>query len=184
MDNKLEQQIIALYNPNLVDLFSINKIATKLKKTYPYVNKKVTELLQRGILKKTIVGKSYLCSLNFENDETLLYLSMNELQKKKAVDAAELDSFAKENMLTLSIQCIVKSKNRLIFVIDDLKDRREIERRFEKAVIVDRKEFADMLIDEPELFKEHTVIEGRESFFRLLRTVLDELKKKHSPLSY
>lgn len=182
---KLEQQIIALYSDNLVNLFSINQIAKHLQKTYPFINKKVTQLLELRILNKIIIGKSYLCSLNFDNEKTVLLLAMQELEKKRALpETGAVATFLNENRLSLSIQLAVKYNGKTLFVVENIKDRREIQRVFPDAEVCDRKEFLDLLLDEPKLFTSHIILYGAERFYELLKIDLPELKRLHSPLRY
>jgi len=180
--NQLEMDILALYDNNLVNVFSINQIAKLLGKTYPYINKKVTELLNDGVLKKIIVGKAYLCTLNFECEKTLLLLSMLELNKRKK--HTEVGEFIQKNMLNFTVHTVVKYNRKLLFVVENLHDRRKIGRAFENSIVVDKREFLDMLFDEEKLFKNHTVLYGAEKFYQLLRIEINELKRLHSPLRY
>ncbi len=180
-----ECAIIRLYDDNPVNLFSINQIAQKLGKAYPYVNKKVAGMAAKGVLKKIIVGKSHLCGLNFQSDLALAFLQMIEYQKSGDVqDTEQVRAFAKKNFLTLTVHCVVRKGEDLVFVIDSLRDRRKVEREFAGATVVDRQEFLDMLSQDPVLFCSHTVLYGAERFFELLAIELDELKKKYSPLRY
>jgi hypothetical protein len=181
---KLEEKIIALYDSNLVNLFSINQIARALNKTYPFVNKKVTELLDRSILKKTVVGKSHLCSLNFENEATIHLLLAHQLQKKRRMQTEAIERFIRARRLSMTIHCVVRHGDKLLFVVENLKDRREIAREFPTAEVCDKKEFLDYLIDDKDIFRDHVVIYGAERFFELLMMDLSELKKTHSPLTY
>jgi len=185
IENKLEMDIIGLYDSNLVNLFSINQIAHFLGKKYPYINKKVTDLLNEGILRKTVVGKSYLCSLNMENEKTILLLCLQELKKKqKARQLQKVEDFVKNNQMDITIHCILKYNSKLLFVIENIRDRRKITRSFPDAVVADKTEFLDILSEEPKIFKSRTVLYGAERFYELLSLELDELKKLYSPLRY
>jgi len=184
-ENKLEMDIIGLYDSNLVNLFSINQIAAKLGKKYPYINKKVTSLLKENILKKTVVGRSHLCSLNMENEQTLLMLSMRQLVKKRKLKISEeINEFIEQNKLTITIHCVVKYNNSLLFVVENIKDRRRIVRRFSDAVVVGKQEFLDLLDEEERLFRGHIVLYGTERFYEFLMIELEELKRQYSPLRY
>jgi hypothetical protein len=182
---KLEEQIIALYDSNLVNLYSINGIAKALKKTYPFINKKVTELLDRGILRKTVIGKSYLCSLNFDNKRTVHMLAALEIRKRPQDTGIErIERFIASRTLTMTIHCVVKHGERYLFVVENLRDRREIQRELSDAEVCDKKEFLDILIDDQKIYSEHTVVYGAERFYELLTLDLPELKKVHSPFRY
>ncbi len=182
--NKLEMDIIRLYDSNLVNLFSINQIASKLGKKYPYINKKVTEMLEQGVLNKIVVGKSYLCSLNLDNELTVIMLSLIEMSKKKKTRQDKVESFIERTRLSMTIHCVVQYGKKLLFVVEDLKDRRKIEREFPGSTVADKAELLDMLGTEKDLYSGHSVLYGRERFFELLKIELDELKRQHSPLKY
>ena len=184
VENRLEQQIIQLYDTNLVNLFSINQISKQLKKKYPYINKKVSELISKDIIKKIVVGRSYLCSLNLENPKTVVLLALNEMGKKKPTNAAEIISYAEKNKLTLIVLTIIESNKKLLFVVDNISDRRPIQRQFPDAEVIDKQGLLDMLSDNNELFRSHTIIYGYENFFSLMKIELNELKRQHSPLQY
>ncbi|TAL51759.1 MAG: hypothetical protein EPN86_06035, partial [Nanoarchaeota archaeon] len=87
--NQLELSIIGLYSDDLTSGFTILQISKLLKKAYPYINRKVNEFISEGILKKTVVGKSYLCHLNIENNQTTILLTLIQLKKLEAKLANE-----------------------------------------------------------------------------------------------
>jgi len=181
---KLEKDIIRLYDRNIVNLFSINQIAKLLNKKYPYVNKKVSELIEQRILNRIIVGKSHLCSLNLNNEMTIQYLSLIEIEKREKSKTQQIDEFITQNLLSITIHCVIRSKNRLFFIIENIKDRRKIERAFDKAIVVDKTEFLDLISEDRDLFNDHLIIYGYHKFYELLELELDEVKKIHSPLRY
>lgn len=179
----LDQEIIGLYDSNLLNLFSINEISKRLGKKYPYINKKVTSLIEKGILKKIVVGRSHLCSLNLENERTILLLALNEINKQTN-DTKVIKDFIKKHNLDLTIHSVVKFQDKSIFILNNLRDRRKIERFFENAIALDKTEFIDMLIEDSSLFSEHTVVYGYERFFELITFAREELKKVYSPIAY
>ena len=83
IENRLELDIISLYDNNLKSLFSINQISKKLDKKYPYINKKVKQLIKSDILQKINFGRSHLCSINLDSDRAIILLSLNEIRKKE-----------------------------------------------------------------------------------------------------
>jgi hypothetical protein len=180
-----EEEIIALYSPNLVSLYSINQIARMLGKPYPFVSKKVTGLISRGVLNRTVVGKSHLCSLNFDNPETSILLSQQMLAKRAGNAQAEaVERWLRQNLMRITVHCVVATPTKLVFVLENLRDRREVMRVFPSSEVLDRREFLDMLCDDEEMFGSHTVLYGAERFIELVRIELDELKRLHSPLRY
>ncbi len=134
--NILEQEIIEIYSTNISSSYSINQIATKLGKKYPYINKKVTLLLKNQIFKKIVVGRSHLCSLNLDNDETIYLLILNEIQKKK--------SFAKNNLTVCDyttkickaskFTLAIKTHNKIIFVSEETDEKIKQQNDDEKII--------------------------------------------------
>ncbi len=184
LENKLEQEIIELYDSNLVNLFSINEISKKLNKKYPYINKKVTRLIEHNILKKMVVGRSYLCSLNLDNDKTIMMLALNEIAKRSKSNDPELEEFLRSNAIRMNILSVVRSDGMLFFVVSDLRSRRHIEKRFRGCTVVDQEEFEDILFENTKIFTDHVVMYGFEKFFEIIRAGQDELKRIHSPVRY
>ncbi len=182
-ENKLEQEIIGLYTENLVNLFSINEISKKLNKKYPYINKKVTQLINRGILKKIVVGRSYLCSLNLENEKTILLLTLCQINKKQS-NSNTLKEYIIKNNLESTIHSVVSYNNNLVVIVNSLRERKTILKEFPKAIIIHKTEFMDMLLETPELFRDHLVLYGYERFFELILVIKEELKTKYSPIQY
>jgi hypothetical protein len=198
-DYSTEQQIISLYDSNLVGVFSINEIAKRLGKPYPYINKKTNALVAERILNKIVVGRSYLCSINFENEKSILLLSLNEIAKKRMQEPKdgekeryggsyerqkEIAAYLARKSADITFHTVLVSGDHIIFVIEDLKNRLELQKQFSGCLVLDRKEFLNYLTETDTIFRHHIVLYGYERFFELLKQALPELKKKHSPLSY
>jgi hypothetical protein len=191
LKKNIENEIIALYSSNLVNIFSINQISKLLKKKYPYVNKKVGYLIENNVLNKIEVGKSYLCSLNLNNDKTLFLLSFNEILKKeffkfndKTINKEYFENFINNNSINLGILSVFLSKDNIIFIVNDLKYRRKIEDKFSNCIVIDQNELSDLLIEKPDFFENYIVLYGYEKFFELIKHNFENLKKTYSPLKY
>jgi hypothetical protein len=192
--NELEQDIISLYSKDLSSLYSINQIASKLGKKYPYINKKVTRLIKSQIFKKTIIGRSYLCSLNLKNDETIYLLILNEIHKKTSElkqnpDLQGVMDYVDKARKLINLQLVLKSKDRIIFVLDKPEDKEQ----FEKAVVKqamkdykteihDKESFLKELLKTKELHEKHTILHGYERYYDYVREIEDELKLRFSKL--
>ena len=192
--NELEQEIISLYSKDISSLYSINQIANRLGKKYPYINKKVTRLIRNRIFKKTIIGRSYLCSLNLKNDETIYLLILNEIRKKKA--ELEFDTnlptvleYIDKAKKIINLQLVIKSKERILFVLPTTEDKEQ----FEKAVVTQvmqnyktqiqtREEFLKELLKNKDLQENHVILHGYEKYYEYIREIEDELKLKYSKL--
>ena len=121
--NELEQEIISLYAKGISSLYSINQIAQKLKKKYPYINKKVSALIDEDIFTKTIAGRSYLCSLNLHNDETLYLLILGEIKSKKNAfkknpQLLKFADYITKLSRVISLCLVLESKGKISFVVE------------------------------------------------------------------
>lgn len=192
--NELEQEIISLYAKDISSLYSINQIAHKLGKKYPYINKKVTLLIKNNIFTKTIIGHSYLCSLNLKNDETVYLLILSEIRKKKAELKQNpalqevLDYIGKAKSL-INLQIVLKSNNRILFVLDKPEEKEQFEKAVVKQVMGDYKteihskeSFLKELLKSKELHEKHAILHGYEKYYEYVKEIEDELKLKYSKL--
>ncbi|MBW2991485.1 hypothetical protein KY348_07335 [Candidatus Woesearchaeota archaeon] len=192
--NELEQEIISLYAKDISSLYSINQIAHRLGKKYPYINKKVSVLIKNKIFKKTIIGRSYLCSLNLENDETIYLLILNEIRRKKA--ELELDSnlqavlgYINKAKKIINLQVVLKHKEKIIFVLPTKEEKEQFEKAIVKqamngyqAEIYTKQDFLKELLDNKELQEKHIILYGYEKYYDYIREIEDELKLRYSKL--
>jgi len=186
-DNDLQEDIIALYDNNLKNVFSINQIARLLKKPYPYINKKVSKMIDNGILNKLQIGRSYLCSLNLSNEKTLLLLTLLELRKKEKLSREErgkLDDLVqllkKEVILLSLVGTLINNKLQEIFVI--AQDFKSIKSPI-KLTPITQDQLEQLLINKSHpLYSNHVILYGAERFFDCIKDMEDELQKTYSPL--
>lgn len=192
--NSLEQEIIRLYAGDVSTIYSINQIAGRLGKKYPYINKKVTILIKNKIFKKTIAGRSYLCSLNLENEETIYLLILNEIKKKKEAlrKTPELQTtleYIEKINKVLSISLVLKKEEKLFFVLEG-EDEKSM---FEASVIKQampgllteahtKESFLRLLADDKELRENRVILHGYEKYYEYMREIEDELKIRYSRL--
>ncbi len=103
--------IIGLFLKDISISYSINQIAQELKKPYPFMHQKITALLESGVLKKTIIARSHLCSLDFSNDQTIALIMLASFHKKEQ----HLKNIGKETFKEI---CSLKDdeNNRCIFL--------------------------------------------------------------------
>lgn len=192
--NALEQEIIRLYSGDVSSVYSINQIAGRLGKRYPYINKKVTILIKNRIFKKTVVGRSYLCSLNLENEETIYLLILNEIKKKREAlrKTPELQTtmeYIEKINKALGVSLVLKKGNRLFFVLEGEDDKRI----FESSVIRQampglsieahtKEGFLTLLVEDSELREKRVILHGYERYYEYVREVEDKLKMRYSKL--
>jgi predicted nucleotidyltransferase/predicted transcriptional regulator len=82
---KLESKIVDLLAKNMERGFTINGIAKNLEEFYSFVHRTVNKLSKDGVVIKTKVGKSYLCSLNLENEKTATLIQLSEIEKRESL---------------------------------------------------------------------------------------------------
>jgi hypothetical protein len=192
--NELEQEIISLYSKDISSLYSINQIAHKLGKKYPYINKKVTLLIKNNIFRKTVIGRSYLCSLNLKNDETLYLLILNEIHKKSSElkqnpRLQEVIDYVDKAKKLINLQLVLKSRDRILFVLDKPEEKEQFEKAILKQVMKDYKteihtkeSFLKEMLKTKELHEKHTILHGYERYYEYIREIEDELKLRYSKL--
>jgi hypothetical protein len=152
--NDLEIEIIELYRKDITRLLSINQIAKELKKTYPYIHKKMTSFLKEGIFSQTKIGNSLLCSINLDNEDAIILLSINEsLNKKKTLEKNKnLELLSKKLLENTNeefmqqFQTIIYSKDRILFVIQDSQRKEALKEELKKKL---NKDFGKELKTEP-----------------------------------
>jgi hypothetical protein len=193
--NSLEQEIINLYTEDVSSVYSINQIAGRLGKKYPYINKKVTILIKNKIFKKTIVGRSYLCSLNLENEETVYLLILNEIKRKKiAVESnhklkQSLEYIEKISKL-MNIELAIKQENSIIFVLDNDEEKEKFVNHIIKQAlpgyeieVMTKESFLIRLVKDNALREEHIILHGYEKYYEYIHAIEDELKVRYSRIT-
>jgi len=192
--NELEQEIISLYAKDTSSLYSINQIASKLGKTYPYINKKITRLIKNKIFKKTISGRAYLCSLNLDNDETIYLLILNEIKKKKQEltkkpELRKVMSYANKLKKLTGLQLVLKHKNKIIYVLENQQEKEQVQKaslrqvaQGHHATALTKKEFLGELLENKEIQENHVILYGYEKYYEYLKEIEDELKLRYSKL--
>ena len=183
MNFSLEQEIVSVYDNNIQSFYTINQISKKLKKTYPYINKKVSLMIDESVLNKNVVGNSYLCSLNLNNEKTVMLLTLNEVKKrgilaKKDASVSQVLKFLPKLKTEITIHSVFHSKNKIYFVLEDLNDQKRILNTFSfKPVFVDKKGFQKLLLDDPSL-NSYTLLYGFSKFFEFVQEIHSRLKMK------
>jgi DNA-binding Lrp family transcriptional regulator len=186
----VDREILELFSENVAAFYSINQIAKRLGKKYPYIKKRVSALLDSGVLKKSILGSSYLCSLNLASDSAVAMLSMIEIGRRD--DAAEKSEPLKRLIAQIKaekagggVRCVLISKNRLISVSQAVsRNAGQIEGQDQQqpfrlkgltSVRVSEKEFLRLLCAEG-IVRDHLILYGFERYFEMVGEVEKELR--------
>ena len=177
--NKLQQNIIGLYNDDISRLLSIHQIAKLVDKTYPTVYNTVQEFFAQGILNKVESGRSHLCSINLENEKAIMLLALNEIAKKEKRRLGSVAGDIHKMNRQFRIDCIIKSGKSLVFVLDHIHDQEAIKNIYKSVHdydldFIDREGFRDYLIRNPPS-KQQVVLSGYEQYYSMLATVVHQL---------
>jgi DNA-binding Lrp family transcriptional regulator len=182
--NELEQSIISVFQEDLSRTYSINEISKKLKKAYPYINKKVNYFLNEGILKKITIGKSYLCFLNFESEKARILLSINELNKKESFlrnhsDLANIENELKkkyfDNLSETNALIVVFYEGELFFVSNDASHVYSPFSKKYKIHLVDKQEFQKKLISDEKFQKNKIIIFNISSYLDIIADLSEKM---------
>jgi DNA-binding Lrp family transcriptional regulator len=188
LGNRLEQEILEVFDRDFSQLFSINQISKKLHKSYPHINAKVNNLIREGVLSKANVGRSYLCSLNLENEKSIALLMLESSERKqKAV--ARIKNSAKffEEIARIKsefkVNTILLSEDNLIFVLDYIHDREAIKNMFSEIKqfelkFYDKESFSGYLLDYPHFMQSMVVLYSYEKYFEIVSSVKEKMISK------
>ncbi|MEM3373983.1 MAG: hypothetical protein QXE31_02060 [Candidatus Woesearchaeota archaeon] len=180
--SKLEKEIISIFNRDISTLLSINQISKKLKKSYPNINNKVNSLIKEGILTKLETGRSYLCTINLENEKAIALLTINEADKKKQYE--KKINLIKEEINDIKnkfkVYTILLHNTTLIFVLDYLNDKEAIKNLYENIkkfdlIFFDKTSFQQYLIKNPNLLNEFIIIYSYEKYYELVNEIKNNL---------
>ncbi|HIH31105.1 TPA: hypothetical protein HA235_00195 [Candidatus Woesearchaeota archaeon] len=186
--NKLEQDIIKVFEENLTETFSINSISKRLKKSYPNINKKSHFLLKEGILGKIDIGKSYQCFLNLNNDKARIFLAIIELNKRDNL----LTKNSKFNGIILelfqlgkkfNIETVIMHKKNLIFICHESSKKQDIlEHTFLtqefNIVFLNRHQFQEQFLNNLDLQRYHYILLNTENYVNIISELNDRLITK------
>lgn len=189
---RLELKIINFLGSSIENKFTINEISKTLKEHYSFVHRTINNLAKQLVIIKTKVGKAYLCSLNLENEKTLLLLGLSEIEEREKFYNLNkelrliLEDFINAlqgNIITLvlfgSYARGTASKKSDIDLLLICKRKLNIESIIKEVYAKYGKEIMPIVLDEEgfkkqkdrilikEIIKEHYILYGAENFINL-----------------
>ena len=198
--NKFQARLLQLFDQNFNSESTINQIAKKLGFDYAYANREINKLIKKDIVSKKTVGNSNLCSLNLKNDEAIVLIFDYEAGKKsvfykkhkvlKVFFSDFLNKAKKENIHSLIVfgsyaknTETSRSDMDIMIILEDKAQSDQFHKLINNVfklstleinpIIVDRKEFIEMLANKAELnigkeaWKHHIILYGIERFWEL-----------------
>jgi DNA-binding Lrp family transcriptional regulator len=183
--NKLENEILGVFSSNIYAMLSINQISKKLNRAYPYINSKVNELIEDGILDKIQIGHSYQCSINFSNEKAVALLTLNDVEKKnETLHKLKSHNRLLEDLLSIRkefkiITILLKGKS-LFFILDYLHDQEAIKNLYPglkeyDLVFYDKKSFQQYLLHNKSKIYDFSVLYSHEKYFEILGEIKDQM---------
>ena len=183
--NKLQQDIISLFDSDFKACYSINRISQHLRKAYPYINKKVNQLIAEGILQQTVIGRSHLCSLNLKNPKTRALLALQEVCKQEAALARNKPMQKTTLSLELlkqhtDILTVFVNSHSLVIVLQELSLKKSVENHllslpgFQRTFL-DKALFLELVLKERQVLQDHIILYGFEKYYELISEVDERL---------
>ncbi len=181
-----------LYEPRVKAHYSINQIAKKLGKTYPYIYQTVQGLLEREVLVATPVGRSHLCTLNLRSDECIAILTLNALEERKKALKSKFVGAVLEAVKRVSPRMPIWTAllvGETVYLVtcpldEDEEDTLKHEIPYSALVLLSVPQLRERLraLEETELREERVLLHGFANYYGLLASIEDRLQYLYSPL--
>jgi len=173
--NQLEHDILRVFLKDVTQGYSINHIARLLKKQYPYIHKKITEFIDANILTKQVIGRSYLCTLNYKEPQTRLLTGMMEQKRARHQVNDTLLLLTKQH----AILTIIKTKNNYHVITQDEQTKQKLTNILPKQIILETKqELQSQLLINKQIITDHIIIYGYEQYGIILSEIQEQLRGK------
>ena len=197
MLTKEEIKIIDLFRGDLFESYTIRKIMKNLsKKSYNWVFKAVKKLNKMEIINTKKKGHSNICSINLDNNLTLVYFSileeLNTSSKKlprknisELIDSIPLSYFTfivagsyATGKITkksdLDVVILVEDKINVKKILTILKNKGELMIPEVHPYVFTKSEFLQMLLSDEEnygkmIFKKRLILFGAENYYLILK---------------
>jgi predicted nucleotidyltransferase len=197
---KEEVKIIDLFRTGLFKQYTIREIAKNInKKSYNWVFKAIGKLKRLEIINSETKGNSNICSINLQNNLTLIYLSFLEQERigeklplkniKILLESIPVKyytfiitgSYASGKQTSksdLDIAVIVENKEDSKKVFAVLKNKGELMIPKAHIFVFNKEEFLKMLLDKEEnygkqIFGNNIIIFGAENYYLILREAIE-----------
>ncbi len=195
-----ESRIINIYRKDLFRSYAIREIMKKLlKKSYSWTFSAVKKLHKKGIIRVEKKGKSNLCSINLNNNLTLIYLSLLEqldarlrrLPKENISKLLNAIPLAYFSFLTagsyasgkatkksdLDVVVLVEDKSNTKEILTILKNKGELMIPEVHPYVFTKSEFLQMLLNDEEnygkmIFRNRLIIFGAENYYLIIKEAI------------
>ena len=200
MLTKEEIKIIKIFENDLCKSYTIRNLMKKIsKKSYSWTFKAVKKLTKLGIINIVKKGKSNLCSINLNNNFTLIYLSLLEQIKVNSKKLPKKNISELINSIPLSYFTFIvtgsyasgkatkKSDLDVVVLVEDkintkkiltiLKNKGELMIPEVHPYVFTKSEFLQMLLSDEEnygkmIFKNKLIIFGAENYYLIIKQAI------------
>lgn len=182
-----EQELLGLFASDVTAAYSIHQIAQTLEKAYPHINQKVNSLIATGVLRRTVVGRAHLCSIDLQDPlaRNLLARRAIERLRNHAANAQlrrALDVLASQRHAG-AIRCTLLHDKQVIVILDRYEDRAVLDipdtLKIEYHTIAS---WQERLLRSFEDCKDPLLLTGFEGYYALLADIDSALRERYSPL--
>jgi len=187
--------IVGLYRDNLKQIYSISDIAQKTGKKYPFVHKKVMELVSVGVLRSLNFGRAHLCALAIEHPMAQLCLGIIHTQQQP-LWSEEFVGFLRRICQRGSARTVVFDGKSTVYVASHAEDQIDQQQTSSLQVFFTKEEktkhirvnsmnydaFISLLLDDEKLYASHVVIQNTQLFCELILAQNMTFEQKYSPL--
>ena len=193
-----ELQVLDLFRKDILDSFTIREVMKKLDtKSYDWTYNTIKKLERENIIILKRKGQSRLCSINLEEQKSIMYLSLLEelsaLNKKipnlsKILSLMPLDfhiliiagSYADSTFTKKSdvdVVVIIDKKEEKTWMLNKLTNAGDLLIPNLHPYIFTNEEFIEMLINREENYgkeigRKHIILSGAELYFKILREAI------------
>ncbi len=199
MFTKKELDILDLFRKNLFLDPTIREIMKQIgTKSYNWTYHAVLKLAKENILTLTRKGNSQICTINWENQKTITYLSLLEENTTLNMKIPHLEtllglmpkafhillitgSYATKTFTKnsdLDVVVIIEEKEEKKWLQNTLSNKGELLTPQIHPYVFTREEFFEMLVNKElnygkEIAKKHLIITGAEMYFKIMREAMD-----------
>lgn len=197
---KKELKMLELFRNNLFNEYTIREIMKKInKRSYNWVFNAVNKLKKIGIIKLKTKGASNICSINLDNQWTLIYLSIlekaritnklpmrNIFELMKSIPAVYFTfiitgSYAegKANKKSdLDVVVLLENKEDSKKVFATLKNKGELMIPSAHIYVFTKEDFLKMLLEKEqnygkEIYRNRIIIFGAENYYLIIKEAIE-----------
>ena len=173
MTTRVEQRIVEVFRTDIYQTLSIRSISIKLKKSYPHIYNACNSLIHEGVLRKVVIGRSHLCSLNLQSDKSIALLTLIEITAQGRRRLLIARSLVKDISQEFDVVTSFHDGRNLVLVLDHIHDRDAILKMYPeinryRPVFIDSGKFIDGIERDSSILRDSVVLHSFEGYYRII----------------